>query len=584
MASDSGSAMPSGGREIFQNLMKSSSLSSSVKAELAEHTGRIYSIIDTKTGSLDDLNLSIILLTNLFRTHTHSSHSELTPTEKLMFQYAFTDITDDVRAALVDRADVLESYQEEQSTLGWLAAKVMGFVAGPEEKEVSAREILDGINKFQEAMKDPELEISMSQVKELLGIVLVHEGDGSEAKKLQEMDLIQLVAVLEQKHKEKVQNAEQRLKKGHEGAETSYLQMAFDTLGEAIYALSQVDVKEEIEKLRQPLVLHKDKLVRERVAGFKPEAMYKGRTFSKVVTELVDSNIQSSRLRYKPFSKIAKSMAESVRKNFAENLKRISDERNLARVCLKTNEKIGKVLDALYELDADSTDEELLAKLGYRGTVEQYKVDVESRGAENIAKLISRNPAESKTEYINIALKIWRKITTSFMNVRRKIIRFFYEKLVKDKESLSFMQSFIPMTDRVGGLKGVAEVMGMKGEIEKLEKHSDIILLYVLEGLVEEMADIAAESEGRDDPNVSGFATKEEAGEALRFSVAELGKKISSTTPKESSTLPQKCLFQFVSLFGPTVAQAQGTGDSVFDLVTPAFQELGPAWRDWLVK
>ncbi|CCB92280.1 putative uncharacterized protein [Waddlia chondrophila 2032/99] len=34
----------------------------------------------------------------------------------------------------------------------------------------------------------------------------------------------------------------------------------------------------------------------------------------------------------------------------------------------------------------------------------------------------------------------------------------------------------------------------------------------------------------------------------------------------------------------PALAQAQGSGDSAFDVVTPAVQELGPAWRDWLTK
>ena len=98
------------------------------------------------------------------------------------------------------------------------------------------------------------------------------------------------------------------------------------------------------------------------------------------------------------------------------------------------------------------------------------------------------------------------------------------------------------------------------------------------------MANIAAESEGREDPNVSGFATIEEASTALRDSANELGGKMSAVAPKESSTLMQKGLFQLVGLFGPSLAKAQGSGDSVFDVVTPAMQELGPAWRDWLTR
>lgn len=588
-----------GGRQIFQQLATNESIPKEVRSEIAEHTGRIYELIDSKSGSSsnEELSRSLALLTNVFRTCTHSSHTELTPTQKLMFQHAFIDITNDVRTMIAERPP--QPSQTQQSAFARCAQNVADFVVsyfiGEDDSGVSGdsevsvdsgvtdAELLDGIRGMQEAMENPELEVSLTQVKELLGAILESDGKSEKAEALTGMTIEDLVKflndldVLNETHQEKKTNAEAML------FNQTAVGKAYELIGNVLNFM-QEEGGRLVEDVRQVLVELKDDEVRSTVSDFKPEALFDGKSFKQLAEDLVSDQLKARNVDNTVFASVTKAGVEHVRGNLAANLSRISDERNLARIGIVMNQCVGDVAEALNKMDVEGTDQDLLDQLGIKMTPDEYKKHVEQRGAANIAKLVSKNPNNVSKESKNLGSKIWNLLFRKIKNTAFKLVRSSIQTGVKESGAVGMVGKMSPTAENMKQLKAYASYLGLEDEVSKFEGHSEIVMLYMFDHLLDEMGSIAAESQGRADPNVSGFETTEDATAALKDSSVMLGRRLAAVQPKKTATPFQHGVLSLAKMFGSNLAQKQGSGDSVADVLTPAFQELGPAWKKWLTE
>ena len=131
--------------------------------------------------------------------------------------------------------------------------------------------------------------------------------------------------------------------------------------------------------------------------------------------------------------------------------------------------------------------------------------------------------------------------------------------------------------------EGLIKLLGIEGHYNTFETHSNLIMLYLYDHLLQELANIAQESTKSNDPNVSYFATNEEALEAYQQSATKLGDRLAKFKPEDNLSIVQSGLYGLVSLFGGVVAK-QGSGNSLLDFTTPAIQELAPIWHQWITS
>ena len=216
------------GKYLIHELCRDTTIGQEDRDFISSHAGRIYETLSSSTIDNTQLAEELALFTNVFRTLTHSESNRLNDIQKIKLAHAFIDVSDDIRIALVKKLEVKKEEEPERNNAppqGWIAWGMgmastaykaaeygVGLISHKKEKKpITEEELIQSIDQFQEAMQDPNLEISLSKIKELLGLILTSQDRAPEAEKIETMDLKALIDFLAKIHAEKRQQASERL-------------------------------------------------------------------------------------------------------------------------------------------------------------------------------------------------------------------------------------------------------------------------------------------------------------------------------------------------------------------------------------
>jgi hypothetical protein len=576
------------GRNLIKQITVNSPSPTEAKTILAEHAGKVFELLDAGEIETETFQVALMMFANDFRRLTHDSHEELNPLEKLKLQYAFMAITDDIKEMILNKIQKGAEAKQQQAWSDWLvegalntanyAKNALGVGAKPQDKTISLDEFLRNITSFQETMGNPEMPVALTNVRKVIAEVLERGQEQGLSGKVMDMDVRDLVSFLK---------TVPELQKIH--LERSA--MAEDRYDEVKDSLQPFALKAaaSIGKAAQDYFLQKkDETVKYYAKGLTPESLFGEKSFKNMIEEVLTGALQEKGLDYLPIRRVVTSTGEVYRKHLTDNLKALSDEKNMARLGIRMTKELSKVAKGVRQLKENSTPEDLIREFGYGDmTLQEFREMMDKDISHNIARLISTKAIASKDDNVVKTSKgVWGRIKAGLKKFASLFQKRVAEKALKKLAPPTWIVDSFPKD--LQSMEKVMEMLDLKKEFTNLNNTSEVILFHLFGQLMQEAGDIAREYHvSRDtvgDGNVSGFRSNKEANDAFKSEVVRFINEIKQLQkPIEEGGLLQSGLFQLVGLFGD-IADRQGSGDSIFDVGTPAFSVLQPAWYDWLTK
>ncbi len=362
------------------------------------------------------------------------------------------------------------------------------------------------------------------------------------------------------------------------GALKEGLDIAGDIVNHGTHAFGDVMVTGA--KIASKVVAeHKDEAVVSYVKDFTPQAIFGYASFSSMVMDSIEGLAKNDLQKL-----VATESAEVYLKHISHNLSKLSDERNLARLGVEMVNELGKLVKIVGELDQHATPEQMIEKLnGKESTLKDFKAQMDNKISKNMARLMTKDLDSLTTKGAGILSKsLWRHIKDAVKRFIRLIQKVVARRAVRKYAPPSWLVQG-RKTDYGLGDNKVIDLLGLKNHVKAAENCSEVMMLYLFETLTNGMCNMAAsayisEKKGHG-INVSGYADKDKAKNAFRDACSNFVGVLGSSKCSEGNVL-----FSFVETIGSFAVSKQGTGDSVFDVTTPAFKVLIPAWAAWLTE
>lgn len=336
-------------------------------------------------------------------------------------------------------------------------------------------------------------------------------------------------------------------------------------------------------------------LIEDTLKPYTPKEFFEGKSLDQFLVATIDSKTsKTSKLKNLLFKAFGENAVQDLRERLSNNLKFITEDYNLARLAISMNTNIVKMLSAVHKLDEDSTQEDLIKGLGITDkngnplTAEKFIQMVHSDSITNLSKLCVLECKESADTVGGFIQSTWTSAGNASL-----------EKTLATIISTKFnTQDLKELLNKVPHLPSKNPIPGWgRKESDKINRHMNIILLFLASNLINEMTTIASEARKAKRKNlptdVSGIAD-EKAVEEVKKSTLEVVKALRSLTfPTKDEAyemvktknpfyvvvgaLSQHLTFSFIDY----VVNVQGEG-YITDIMTPIYKEFIQKWTTWI--
>jgi hypothetical protein len=588
------------GKNLIHELCSDTTIGQTDRDFISSHAGRIYETLSSSTIDNTQLAEELALFTNVFRTLTHSESNRLNDIQKIKLAHAFIDVSDDIRIALVKKLEVKKEEEPERNNAppqGWIAWGMgmastaykaaeygVGLISHKKEKKpITEEELIQSIDQFQEAMQDPNLEISLSKIKELLGLILTSQDRAPEAEKIETMDLKALIDFLAEIHAEKRQQASERLA-ALTPSDSTPIDSAYEMLSQAISVLHET-LAEGASSVQQQLIEYKNNKIKENALFLIPQKLFNSKSLQNTLFAILDKSFAENTNSSAPQQLLKEELRDfvaSLLDNVQNHLAVLCEETNLLQLTARMNQKIALVLEVINQ--PDIAEKELLAALlaafGYSqaNTIETSIQQIDKRCSDHIAALVTKKIYMKPEEEFVYARSIWKGLKGAILAGINKLVRACFELVVLDKYEISSSAGFLKM-DSNPLLESLAHHFGATEQLETFKKYGGLISLFMIESFLAEARTIVVESRLSKERG-SDIKANENAQQVYQRSVEAIGKQLTEFK-KNDHSLVQNGLHTLVSFFGSAIASQQGT-EGLFDITTPLVSTLVPAWKEWL--
>lgn len=592
-------------------------------SKLFAETEHILKLIHSDSTNHKELANRLDSMKDIFLKCTKEGTSELSLEEKVDLKYAFTDILDEVNLKMHQNANIRNSQQKGvtgfapidvnirlASYVGNLAFRVFMYTAdvifpnAPDQFEfrTTEEEVIKKIqNAFGSIEHDKRFEKYEAQLMEKRKMIQTSlKGEESslgnlaynffkiaknpeELAKIREQEKsielidrsIKVKKVMQAEHLKKTENLSiARPKYDWEGTFDPLLNGAYEALLET-----------------------KGILIGKALEPYTPEKLLSGKSFAQLLTSTIDEETSKVGKVLNGLSlAIGEPVLQDIRKRLADNLKLITEDYNLARFTINMNNDTAKLFSALDQMKPESTQDDLIKALNIVDenkvplTAEEFMKMAHEDIISNICKLCFIEQKEADQDTVEGLIKsTWTKVGNAALE---KTIASIIEKCfdLKDLKDVLGQIPRLPDTEKAAACWGGGD---------KINKHMDVIALFLANKLLAEMATIASEArtaQRKNLPTDVSALPDEKAAEKAKQSALSLVRVLRNLTlPTESegnkilkeqglSSLMYGALTNYLTFsFVNYMVDAQG-GGSLKDIASPAYKELIKKWTDWASK
>lgn len=587
------------GFELLNNtIFDCKSISNKIKHATTSNLALIKSSLLSTTMD-DNLVDNLNYIYSVFERYTDASSLELKSEEKLYLMYAFRDIIDDVNLKLnevinqkntASHHHPLPMIQISLTMAHYVFTKMystgmFGIIESdhPAKLNLSEEDVIKKINLLRSSIENSKtmetLEEELAAVKErnrekntllLSKMISFFNQKKDERAEVSSLDKFYVI---------RKQMNEQHLQKMNLPKEV----------------ISYFDVQRDIvNPVYKYLMDSEELIVTNAIKDYLPESLFKQETFQSTVRSLMLSLIDD---KAKFIQDIELDAVEEFRKRLIDNLKLVFTGNNFARLAIHLNLQVQTALYALKAIDQKNESESIQTLIKHLGPEvssrnpaslsNKFHAKMLNLIARNVAKLCAEEKMEAEIgDAPSRVLATLKNKMTSLGNASSEGI---LKAILKDTINLENFNQLNPIFNLKKDNAAVS-FFGLEGQIEKLNVHSDTLVLFMVHSLCEAVEQIAqearvAQSQGLSS-DVSGFLSNEEARNELKESlygivtaIEQLGTvQVLNDHPGSRSFLNDlkvSFLMHFIEF--------QGEG-GLTDPTTPAYKTLLKDWQLWLTQ
>lgn len=584
--------------------------------KLLQESEAIFKLVNSNNVNNKELENRLDSIKELFLTCTKEGNNELSLDEKISLKYAFRDILDEVNLKMHQNASIRNSQQQGRTGFvpidtyinlalyaGDLALKALMYTADvilptDDEKykyefrtteEHVIKKVQNAFASIEQDQRFDRYEAQSKKINATFNIPALSKNIISSFADLFPMRLIakktdpslekenrwvEVKKVMEIEHIKKTENLSITPPPiNWEGLFNPLLDKAFDVV---------LELKRE--------------LIRKVLEPYTPEILFKGQSCAQVLASILrEESSQINELASALVTGISGDIIENIRTRLANNLQLITEDYNLARLAIMMNLRMANLFYALDTLDANASKEDLINSLGIKKidekplSAEKFIEKTHGNIISNICKLSLTESDDSDKTIEGFIKSKWTTIGNSALEAT---VTSLIKRLVNSKD-IKDLLSKIPQLPNSRNLSAEWEVS------DRINNNIDILILFLVDSLVEEMATIASKArraKQEDLPiNVSQIPD-EQAAKFLQDSTLNLAhafrnfllpsKEEVNRTGSFSGLLSLACgglinrfTFDFINYMLPS----QGEGN-LTDIATPIYKEWIKKWTAWASK